>query len=56
MFIINECHLLWGYLLGYGWGRRDQRIEIPLVANIQEERERKVQPATDMLADVETVL
>jgi transposase len=30
VFMIDECHLLWGDILGYVWGRTDQRIEIPL--------------------------
>lgn len=30
VFMIDECHLLWGYLLGYAWGRTDQRIESPI--------------------------
>lgn len=28
--MIDECHLLWGDLLGYAWGRTDMRLEIPL--------------------------
>jgi putative transposase len=30
IFMIDECHLLWGDLLGYVWGRTDMRIEIPI--------------------------
>lgn len=30
VFLIDECHLLWGDILGYVWGRTDRRIEIPL--------------------------
>ena len=30
VFMIDECHLLWGDLLGYVWGRSDIRIEIPI--------------------------
>jgi putative transposase len=30
VFIIDECHLLWGDILGYVWGRTDKRIEIPI--------------------------
>ncbi len=37
VFMIDECHLLWGDLLGYVWGRTDQRIEI----NIKNEKERQ---------------
>lgn len=28
--MIDECHLLWGNLIGYAWGKTDARIEIPL--------------------------
>ena len=37
MFIVNECHLLWGYLLSLTWVRKYKRIEI-LIKN---ERERQ---------------
>lgn len=37
MFLIDECHLLWGDVCGYAWGRSDLRIEIP----IKNERERQ---------------
>lgn len=37
VFMIDECHLLWGDLLGYVWGRTDERIEIP----IKNEKERQ---------------
>lgn len=37
VFLIDECHLLWGDVCGYAWGRTDLRIEIP----IQNERERQ---------------
>ena len=30
VFMIDECHLLWGDVLGYVWGRTDRRIEIPI--------------------------
>lgn len=30
VLMIDECHLLWGDILGYVWGRTDIRIEIPL--------------------------
>lgn len=30
VLMIDECHLLWGDILGYVWGRTDQRIEIPI--------------------------
>ncbi len=31
----DECHLLWGDARGYGWGRRNERIEVP-ISNIRE--------------------
>ena len=37
VFMIDECHLLWGDRLGYVWGRTDKRIEIP----IKNEKERQ---------------
>lgn len=30
VFMIDECHLLWGDILGYVWGRTNMRIEIPV--------------------------
>ena len=30
VFVEDECHLWWGDTLGYGWGRRNERIEIPM--------------------------
>ena len=30
VFVEDECHLLWGDTLGYVWGRRNERIEIPM--------------------------
>ena len=27
----DECHLLWGDLCGYVWGKTNQRIEVPIV-------------------------
>ena len=30
MFVLDECHLLWGDVGSYAWGRTDKRIEIPL--------------------------
>ena len=29
-FFIDECHLLWGDICGYVWGRTDQRITVPI--------------------------
>ena len=31
LYIIDECHLLWGNICGYVWGRTDKRIEVPIV-------------------------
>lgn len=30
LFFVDECHLLWGDVCGYAWGRTDQRIVIPI--------------------------
>lgn len=30
VFMIDECHLLWGNLIGYAWGKTDMRVEVPL--------------------------
>ena len=37
MVCVDECHLVWGDSLGYVWGPRGERIEVP----IQNERERQ---------------
>ena len=37
LFMVDECHLLWGDLVSYAWGRKDKRIDIP----IKNERERQ---------------
>jgi len=31
VFLIDECHLLWGDLSGYVWGKTDQEIAVPVV-------------------------
>jgi hypothetical protein len=31
VFFEDECHLLWGDVTGYVWGKRKDRIEIPVV-------------------------
>lgn len=31
VFFADECHLLWGDICGYVWGRTDQRISVPVV-------------------------
>ncbi len=28
--MIDECHLLWGDVCGYVWGKRNKRIEVPM--------------------------
>ena len=30
VFVQDECHLLWGDTLGYGWSRRNERTTIPI--------------------------
>ena len=35
MFMVYECHLLWGYLLSYAWRRKDKRREIPIKNEIE---------------------
>ncbi|WP_017327147.1 IS630 family transposase [Synechococcus sp. PCC 7336] len=37
VYIIDECHLLWGDVCGYVWGKTQERIEIPII----NERERQ---------------
>lgn len=37
MFFEDECHLLWGDLCGYGWGKTDERLEIPVVNERQKQ-------------------
>jgi len=37
VLMLDECHLLWGDLLGYAWGRTDVRIEV----KIKNEKERQ---------------
>lgn len=37
VFMIDECHLLWGDMIGYVWGKTNMRIEIP----IKNEKERQ---------------
>lgn len=31
MLFVDECHLLWGDVTGYVWGKSNQRIEVPVV-------------------------
>ena len=35
VFIEDECHLVWGDTLGYVWGRRNERTEVP-IQNVNE--------------------
>ncbi len=30
IFFLDECHLIWGDICGYVWGKTDNRIEIPI--------------------------
>jgi len=30
VLFLDECHLLWGDVCGYGWSRRNQRVDIPI--------------------------
>lgn len=31
MLFVDECHLLWGDVTGYVWGKTNQRLEVPVV-------------------------
>ncbi len=31
VLFVDECHLLWGDVTGYVWGKTNQRIEVPVV-------------------------
>ena len=31
VFFLDECHLLWGDVCGYIWGKSNTRIEVPIV-------------------------
>lgn len=35
MFFIDECHLLWGDVCGYVWGKRNERVEVPVASEKQ---------------------
>ena len=37
VFFVDECHLLWGDICGYVWGKTDQRIEVPVVNERQKQ-------------------
>jgi len=30
VYLIDECHVLWGDVCGYAWGIRSERLEIPM--------------------------
>jgi len=31
VFFQDECHLLWGDICGYVWGKKNERVEVPIV-------------------------
>ncbi len=31
VFMVDECHLLWGDICGYVWGKSSERVTIPVV-------------------------
>ena len=31
VFMVDECHLLWGDVCGYIWGKTNERVSIPVV-------------------------
>ena len=35
VLFVDECHLLWGDVTGYVWGQTNQRIEVPVVNELQ---------------------
>jgi len=37
VFFQDECHLLWGDICGYVWGKSNQRIEVPVVNERQKQ-------------------
>ena len=37
IFFLDECHLIWGDICGYVWGRTDMRVEIA----VKNEREKQ---------------
>ena len=37
VLFIDECHLLWGDICGYVWGKSNQRIEVPVVNQRQKQ-------------------
>lgn len=37
MFFLDECHLLWGDVCGYVWGKTNERIEVPVLNERQKQ-------------------
>jgi hypothetical protein len=37
VFFQDECHLLWGDLCGYVWGKTSERIEVPITNERQKQ-------------------
>ena len=37
VFFLDECHLLWGDVCGYIWGKTNTRIEVPIVNERQKQ-------------------
>jgi hypothetical protein len=31
VFFQDECHLLWGDICGYVWGKKNERVAVPIV-------------------------
>lgn len=37
VFFADECHLLWGDICGYVWGKTAERVEVPIVNQRQKQ-------------------
>ncbi len=37
VFFLDECHLLWGDICGYVWGKKQERIEVPVINQRQKQ-------------------
>ncbi|MEP0914353.1 transposase [Leptolyngbya sp. GB1-A1] len=35
VLFLDECHLLWGDISGYGWSRRKQRVDVEIKSTKQ---------------------
>ncbi len=35
VLFIDECHLVWGDVCGYVWGKRNERVEVPVASEKQ---------------------